>query len=510
MKSIFTRLVAFIALIITTLILTSFYYQSQTRDLGTVLLDSRNIFIQKKIPVEFLFSFEKGERISIRYRENSGSKSKGDIDDLTVRIRNITTGNIESVPVNGYAFTPPSSGNYQLRFETNKRIRLDVRVSKKTGIEARSDEQVEMFSLRNLLVGIEVLGKASVIKRPTFKVKLGEGESVVINSGDDDSGVVKYTLNGKSYMLGQMATVARSGDYDVELYIPLDKEDLKFGLKDLVGMAKDSKQKMLSDLTFSVKVPYIAAEVVVNEAGEIVESPDMSQENAQRRLQESLIEMMNNSQKGTENIVGEFGKTYSDMIGLFEQAFRKDTVLVTVMKAELEIPISLSGKADLNGSPRHCEALGLSGSSNFWIYYIGVGKDVGSAYEEKDRDALSLRSKGLGGVYADAVKDEIFLKKEGRINSVSDFFPTAKGFPGIIFEDVEFAIVNESNRLLFEKNLPFQAYNSVQGKNIGSAHGWLPSAEEQLSVCVCNDNKVTPLDVFFLRQEVSLESQTAY
>lgn len=414
MKSILTQLSTLIGLIVTTLILTSFYYQAETRDLGNVLLDSRNIFIQKKIPVEFLFSFEKGERVSIRYRENAGSNSRGDIDDLTVRIRNLTTGSIELVPLNGYAFTAPSSGNYQLRFETQKRIRLDVRVAKKTEIEAGSEELVEMFSLRNLLVGIEVLGKANIIKRPTFKLKLGEGESVVINSGDDDSGVVKFTLNGKNYMFGQMAKVEQAGDYDVELYIPLDREDLKFGLKDLVGIAKDSKQKMLSDLSVSVKVPYIP-EIVVNEDGTVTELDDNSEEEANRLFLENLF---NNSQQGAEDLANKLGENSKETIGLMidylREVNRRDTVLVVVPKAEDSYSIPVAGLLDIEGKSRVCQNLGLSGDAAFWTYFIGVGEDMEKIYDEKDRRAAKndRQGRGLGLQYAEAIKNEVYVRKQ--------------------------------------------------------------------------------------------------
>lgn len=77
-------------------------------------------------------------------------------------------------------------------------------------------------------------------------------------------------------------------------------------------------------------------------------------------------------------------------------------------------------------------------------------------------------------------------------------------------EDVEYAIVDETNKRLFEEDLAYQPYEGIQGKGVRFKPGFARPSEESLFVCVCNDNKITPVNVFFTRQEIILDTEQLY
>lgn len=141
---------------------------------------------------------------------------------------------------------------------------------------------------------------------------------------------------------------------------------------------------------------------------------------------------------------------------------------------------------------------------SFWVFWMGVGDEAVNQYKFRDSTRKLITQQGVIEAYAHAVT---FMKSTG-----SGILPViSEG------EDVFYAIVNEANKAKFMKAIQLPPANNqplgFETKSSGlliSGYKIMPyNPGEQLYLCLCNNNELSPVPVLFNFQQFLSLADTA-
>jgi len=161
-------------------------------------------------------------------------------------------------------------------------------------------------------------------------------------------------------------------------------------------------------------------------------------------------------------------------------------------------------KLDLTGKNKLCKSIDFTDKGLYWAYWIGVGNNANDLYKKTQETTLSRNSVGTLSLvehYASFVTENVnkkvshpgFKMIETKLANAGEF--------------IEYAIVNETNRAKFENGQKYTPYKPGWSKrNTVVDHGNATMVEgEKLYLCLCNENKMSPLDVYFKYEVYNLE-----
>jgi hypothetical protein len=158
---------------------------------------------------------------------------------------------------------------------------------------------------------------------------------------------------------------------------------------------------------------------------------------------------------------------------------------------------------------RKCELLSLPPSNfNIWFYWIGVGDEAQKAYEEHNATIQNSFKKSLDDAAAEYLYGKYTNTNVGRRNPT---FPDENEYSNYLFEDAEYAIVDYYNMQKFKKGQKYKKLNQSfrNAQFITADHGisTLPSGDLDLYLCTCNNNKATPVNIYFRYVTIDYEEK---
>jgi|GEM_PF-3443833 len=125
---------------------------------------------------------------------------------------------------------------------------------------------------------------------------------------------------------------------------------------------------------------------------------------------------------------------------------------------------------------RVCVPIPIVLETHVWAYWIGVENGL---KDELKKDIPTLLDRYVESKFVDSTSRDVFPR-----TSFDD--------------DIEYAIVDQNNKELFETTTDrWKARSSSKGKRLSSVHGILRTPREELYLCLCNDNEYSDVVVHF-------------
>lgn len=461
-----------------------------------LLLDVQEIQIDKNQPAIFKFSLDKSNTISVNCQLNTSARNRGDLDDVEIKIKNLgTQSNVAEFEDGQFDETVNlQEGIYELTVTCKRLIHLDLAASVEEPIELKKGETHPFLNAQSLFVGEKTPG-GNTNATPKFKLDLQESDKIEISSTSDAASLLRYEIMelGESFPANQTTAIEKAGIYTIRFF--LDGEDRSLIQNILrgrpgilfnnIGMKRsiylpptpDDETSKESEKTSSVG----NNEDVVNKLKE--------EEEEKRKAEEEKKKQEEEKKRWEEIIKGLQPDSTYRLADVTTQSFAFDEAVPSRMNIDKNNrqcqPIQNLNFVGRN--ERTLEPL----DPQFWVYWIGVSDYAWEEYQNLNgKNSTSLMQQ-----YAIALGDNP-QDWSTRIPSFP-FFP--RDGDDNLHEAVEYAIVDDFNKNKFEKGEPYTAYNNIKSFRSKSDYGNAlpPEATQQLHLCICNHNKLTPVKVYF-------------
>ncbi len=499
--------------------LVSFSFEDNTGS-SEIVLDVENIAIDILNPLKLYLHnsdgyFKEGDGLNVSVEILEISKKNirkilggGKMKHLKMIFTNLDTGEEFEVLSQDFAQTikfgggGATAGNYSIILTGTKRLTpMRIRMTKSYA-EAPTEEErnapYDMVRIETMFIGDHEEAK------PIFNFPMQEGDRITATTSSALSIKFQRLSDGRSFNMPQADPLVAETSETWRLLYSLE---LPEDVKGFLNFRKGNKRFI--DLTIK-KYPYVAptanggsgiagdgtGENGTNGSG----AADGTPKNPLANLMEKMSEGSNNSGALMAEAISEMSKTLEEMN---KKTFKNKPTYVTGSTPTVNEKIVVAPKNDLTAKSRFCRPIGIGKEGAYWAYWIGIGKEALEHYDKIQKQTLERNSKGTQTLvehYATQITENV--NKKGSHPSLG-MIETNLVNAG---EFVEYAIVNEINKDKFEKGKKYQAFRpSWAQRNVVVDHGNSSMPPEDLFLCLCNENKMSPLDVHFKYEVYNLE-----
>jgi len=467
------------------------FLEQQGSDLSPIL-DLQCVYVDKGRSAVFLINLDKGDFVSTSWVLGKGSKAAN--SDLEVKLIDLTSNEIRYL-AHQKALRADNKGKYKVEFNSKKLAYLDLKISKSNDPTLESPGSVTHLKSNAIFIDEKKSNE------PAFKqvLKLKAGDQVAISSADPKANLLQCYLprTGEVFAVKDkpVIEITDDGNYSFEFYVDRNSPGLFKRLKEEVGL--DSKNFYFSDLSLIRTRPAIASNPTTATTGAATTktqeafNPTALIESSNKQL----AEMMERSKMDN----AEREKFLEEMANRF---MMKDTAYTSNLGASMNIKKEVSGELNYAKGNRIAEKLEID-QGHYWIYWLGVGDGGEKAFKEKNQAAMETgQGKSIFKLFSERI-----IKNQPTNSSL---FPTVEQFPSELFEDVEYAILDEINKNHFLRGEPYTPFDALtQGIEVTTHFGFakVPDGKQELYLCVANNNKMSPVNVFFQYQTFQIEQE---
>jgi hypothetical protein len=509
-KSIFTNLLRRYYLFI--ILVSSLLLLSSASSYATDIVNISSIKVSKDYPASFVLTLERNDIVTINFRKNSGN---ADLNQLEVQIVDLNQQEEEVINTfkrSGRDFLAKYDGNYRVDFIYNgkgsgifKERSLDLGITMDLdGYEGMKEgESKEVLHATNVVIEE---GENSALKVVYY---LTEGDKITVSSTDSKAAFLKLNITQQPKILSVSGSttidITSNGTYTFNFY--LDENDdggSLLNLRDL--LAKDDV--LFRDLSIYRERAVDFSKVTAANKSSSNSSSSNPNNNATGSEEESDTEDAGNNGIDFEKIFAEankgseeFNKALLETMQSMQESINKKTVRTTVSSIPNSVSVRLEPELNFsseNGN-RKCELIALSPTNfDIWFYWMGVGENAEEAYNEHDDKIFNVYKKSFSDLAAEHIYGKFGNPELGRKNPR---YPDELEYGKYLNEDAEYAVVNSENMLKFMKGERYSKLNqpSRNAKYVTTDNGisGKAGADDDMYFCACNNNKATPVYVFF-------------
>jgi len=450
-------------------------------------LDIQNVCLNKNKPATFLIFLQKDESIITNFSLSSNNKQSV-LADISTKLIDLKSGEIRSFR-SGQNIIVNNTGNFKLEFSANKQILINVNITKSNDEE--SNAKLDVLKVNKCFIEEKKSGK------PNFKqtIPLKANDQITISSSDPKASMLACYMprTGETFFVKDKPTIEilDDGNYSIEFYV--DRGSVGWLIQAKEGIGLDSKDFYFSDL------------IITRSRASAISSNSQKQEsNIKEAFNPSV--MLENSSKQFKEIMekGELdaaarNKMMEDLIGILG---KKDTLLNTILGVPTSIMEEVPAKLNYVKTNKIVKELEIDESAAFWMFWIGTGDGALAAFKDKNQKSLNERSKPIFKVFSEKICKAQNL-------SISTF-PLQQEYPDEIYEDIEFAILDETNKDRFLRGEQYTPFSELTyGRGINSSFGFakVPDQKNILYLCMANNNRVSPVQVSFQLQTFQIEQE---
>ncbi|MEL7117993.1 MAG: hypothetical protein AAFO07_01085 [Bacteroidota bacterium] len=448
------------------LILTSSRFEQIDKSDEDISFKLSNIEVSKQLSPRLLFRLRQGERLIIKGTKGSIS---GDVrlmwqnmveDDRPFDLRNE---NFRSPRVNS---SEPQ--NHQLTIEykgsgrgtsLNLSFEIDTRKYDEAG-------QEQLFKFNEIVVGVE--GKDQRINNYIeLETYLNVNDQFTFNGGGENAGLLKYELEGNTHGMGETIPITASREYKFRFFV--DPKAAKGGfISNFLGRNKSLVFKELStDYNRAAKNSGTAqGPSSPGNSFKDPPKPGLTPGPSQVQAEEEEAEAVD--------------PTADALQTLLQELLQKDKVLDI-----LDLDFRIMPTAEILGGKLHptlpnikCKKFAVQ-YNEAWVYWVGAGQPVVDAFiKNQDREFMSFSR---------------MLNPSNIYSSINNSFLERAEYKGN--NKIEYAIVDEYNKLRFERGEVYSAYFSNFSVSSDYGNGNLDLGDYY--ICACNHNKVRSIPFYF-------------
>ena len=498
-----------------------------------VLLDIKSFKLSKKYPAEFQFNLKEGDNFILSF-----SKVSGNLDPSQVDIQVIDLNNIEEEVLGDFRIPTgnvriPTDGIYIVRFRyTGKDLSLSGRRFGNFSFKAESlqTDEIKPGEFRNLLQVTSIAMDDDVDNAMKLILDVEAGDRITFSSADPKSSIVKVNLQqmGQTAFVNSLSNVIIPKDMRLTVTLFLSENDDPINIYNVRELLKND-DLLFSDLVigierkqnnimgggdlYSSNIP-ISNENNSNGDGtnevdpysSILEQLQSQQEAGSQSYQAMLEDMQSN-----QNLSAEMQAILMET--LIENTREKERVEVyTQGMNDIELVLGPEGnlfKNNKNASSdsKECVELLLRVNNyNKWFYWIAVGENAKETFEMESEKYS--RQNGGRKQLIQAKGEYYYYMGDPENQRMNPPLPNMRNYSKYFSEDVEFAVVDATNKDRFLDGLSYEQKNISRAKYISVDSGWSinpPNPDVQYFVCFHNNNQRTPIKVIFKYFTIDIE-----
>ncbi|GLR16698.1 hypothetical protein GCM10007940_13130 [Portibacter lacus] len=476
------------------------------------MINISSIKVSKDYPASFVLTLERNDIVTIDFNKKSGN---ADINQLEVRIIDLNQQEEETMEVfnrSGRDFLAKYDGNYRVDFiyngkgsgifrERSMEIGVSIDLDGYEGL--KEGESKEVLHATNAVIEE---GESNALKVVYY---LNKGDKITVSSTDKKSAFLKLNITQQPKILSVKGStvidIMSDGTYTLNFYLDEDEEGTSLlNLREL--LSKDDV--LFRDLSIyrerAVDFSKLASSNKNSSDGSNTKSDDLFNSSSSNLEEEEgnglgfdLEKLLSETNKGSE----EFNKSLLQTMKDMQESLNKKNIktIVTSIPSDLQMRLEPEMNFSSNNENRKCQAIPLQPTSfNIWFYWVGVGENAEQAYEEHNSEITNIYKKSFADVAAEHIYGKFGNPELGRKNPS---YPDETRYGQFLNEDAEYAIVDFENMRKFmagdrynKLNKPARnatyitADNGISGK---------AANDEEMYFCACNNNKATPVSVFF-------------
>lgn len=476
------------------------------------IINIASVKVSKDYPASFVLNLQRNDIVTVNFRKNSGN---ADLNQLEVQIIDLNQQEAEVINTfkrSGRDFLAKYDGNYRIDFIYNGK---GSGIFKERSLDLGITVNLEGYEGIKEGESKEVLHATNVVIEPgensAFKVVyyLTEGDKITVSSTDNKSSFLKLNITQQPKILSISGSttidITSNGTYTFNFY--LDESDdggSLLNLRDL--LAKDDV--LFRDLSIYRERAVDFSKAIVKTSSSS-NANDTNSNNASTSSDDALEEdnagnngidfekIFAEANKGSE----EFNKALLETMQSMQESINKKTVRTTVSSIPNSVSVKLEPELNFstkNGN-RKCELIALSPTNfDIWFYWMGVGENAEEAYNEHDDKIFNVYKKSFSDLAAEHIYGKFGNPELGRKNPR---YPDEVEYGQYLNEDAEYAVVDSENMLKFMNGERYSKLNqpSRNSRYVTTDNGisGKASADDDMYFCACNNNKATPVYVFF-------------
>lgn len=500
-----------------------------------VLLNVSRVKIAKGYTAEYLFDLEQDDNFELTKKIIGGT---GDADDLNVYLVDLNQLEEKKIKTFKQAFGSiriPESGLYKLVFEYTGKGRFSWRskyLNLRFKVESLNTKPLSAGESRNVLRMTNVALDKDAGNAFKLAFDLEKGDKLYLSSGDQKSAFVKVKIIqlGINKFLNSLneLSIEKTGTYTMELFLE-ENTEVEGLYQTLATLLKNddinfsdlniTREKSITQVTYSQDVGSMyggnsGADGGAGGSEEAEVDPQTAYMEYWKKMQEAQSSSAESSQEQNAAMLAFFTENMKMM-----EELKKEKEIVEITPQErgtVKLNLAPQSNFALNTTSqfgnRECSPLNLKGGNlyNVWFYWIGVGEQAEEAFNIAKEKFSRINSKNI--VQA---KSEYYYysNTDPEKAGLNPAFPKQNDpeYKPYLSEDVEYAIVDLVNSERFLNAKPYSRLNLSKYHLVTAAEGisLMPtSPDAEYFLCVCNNNKTTPVDVFFTYFTISATTKT--
>lgn len=500
---------------------------------GEVILNIASFKVAPNHPSEFLLDLEEDDKLIISFNHLEGNI---DVDKAAIQLidlNNIEEEVLESFSLGSGTVRIPYQGKYIVRVTYDGRTFFGK--AWKSGIFSLKVESVKTLKqqageYRNLLQVREISMDDDSENPLTLIIPVEAGDKLYMSSADPKASVVRADISQlalRTFLSGFSENVIdRDMTLSIKFYLA-DNADGAFSIKELLSsedirisdlvVSLEKKQKTITSATSSNggSVSYDNAaesaaeqEDYLAEMWERMNSANMSAKEQGAAMNEYMMQNQLSQNEMTANL----------MSAIADMTREKEFVTVNPGLAgdhniELGPAENLFRKnKNIKTENRQCIELTLRSTHNQWFYWVAVGENADELFETND-DKYYRSTGQTKNLLKSKAEYYYYSVADPTAQKINPPFPTKQMYPDEFVEDVEYAIVNDFNKMRFLNGEKFQAMNRSSSQFVSTDEGWVftpPNGDILYHACFHNNNVRTPIKVYFKYFVINTEKEIRY
>ncbi len=501
---------------------------TETR-VSEIILQGSDFIVSNSKPLDFILYLNEDDIFSV---ELSRLRGKAKMEDLLIRLVDLNQLNeyeVASISEKTDWKSDPISntGKYRLEISTSSRkeMNCDILMTRRTFYNTKKVQQLSLLETTSIRIG-DISDKKT--DKPRLIVNLKKGDKLMISSTDyEGANIIRYkvTPTGEEYNINKgEVPIVKDGQYKIEFYALWDNISW-LQWKKKFGQAFTKRKFVLKNLSIKrVRLPSInSSNPNINNSNPTIDpniearnrtmefaeklsqqtqvnTQKMQEQNYQRQqdMTIALNNMQERSQASTEKMI----ESMTDMI---KAVMKKDTNKIAIPGAVIEKSITVTAQENLLYQNKKCILLeGLDDPDNqqFWVYWLGTGKKARQVYEQQDA-TTKITYKGRG--ITEVLSNKVLKNKTDKINLLFPN-PNDKKNEGLLEEGIEFIVVDKMGEQNYLNGATdYTALDNIEARYTNANFGIGYPRKEDMYLCMCNRNNVTPVDVYLRYQAVSVD-----
>ncbi len=490
---------------------------------GGEVLNVASLKVSKNYPASFVLDLERNDIVTVNYNKNGGN---ADLNLLMVQVIDLNQQDeevIASFTRSGRDFLAAYDGKYRVDFIYNgkasgffKQRKLDLKIQMDLDGYGGMEEGEAKEVLRSTNIIIEEKEENAV----RINYYLTEGDVLDISSSDSKAQYCKLYISqlARTFSLAQSPKISipSNGTYSLKFFLEADETDPSlFNWKELLKRG----DFLFRDLSiYRTRAADMSELMAANASTGADSGSDDLFNTGSGSLDATTVEEDNGLGFDLEKLLSEGKESTAestaaliDMISKMNESLNKKNIrqIITAIPDDLQMKLEPEFNfSDENGN-RKCEELVLQPTEfDIWFYWVGVGENAEQAFEDHNEEISKSYKSSLGQAKAEYLYGK-FSNNQSRKRNPS--YPTVNNYSQYLSEDAEYAIVDYSNMQRF---LDGNRYQKLNKSNRRSAYittddgiAARPGLEDRIYFCACNNNKATPVNVFFKFFTIEIEEE---